>query len=252
MAFSWYVYTPLEPKEALALEDRLRERLDALFRARPTLVPKGPAWGDVTVEEAVPSADDVAELSEAYGREVSDEVLDRLDGCRSALSVERNGVRELDPLQVSILRYLLEQVPNCLVDWGDMQIVLAEDILVDVDEYASAGNLNNLSGVYDPAPTESAPEAAPVETEGLVRATETETALETITADPFLRRRFERRLEDDYPEFVEKYVASLEARGPVGDEAAATELGVGREALDPMLAKLRDMAVGLAEEADED
>ncbi len=225
----------------------------ALFAARPGLVRKPEDWGDITVEDAVPNGDDVAELSDAYGRDVSDEVLDRLDECRSALSVERNGVQDLDGIQVSILRYLIEHAGPCLVDWGDMQIVLSEDILQEIGEYPSVGDLGN--------PGEPAPEPEPVTetaelTEegpnavGFARAAETEKAIDAVSEDPFLQRRFVRLLEK-YPDYVKSYVALLSERGALGDKAAAKKLGVPLKKLEPELQKLHDFALELADEVDD-
>jgi hypothetical protein len=251
VAFSWFVYTPLSAKEALAVEDRLRAVVGALIASRPALAKVGQEWGDVTVEEALPSADDVAELSDAFGRPVSDDVLDRLDTCRSSLCVERNGVHDLDPLQVSLLRWLIDNLGPCLVDWGDMNIVLSEDVLTDIDEYPSAGNLDGTGPI--PADPAAAPAAdAPVGdvSVGVERATETGQAIEAVSEDPFLRRRF-MRLVESYPQWVKTYVKILEERGPVGDAVVSKELGVAVDKLDPHLQKLHDEALDLADEADE-
>jgi hypothetical protein len=250
LAFSWIVYTTLAPRDALVVEEKLREGIDALLKARPGLARKGGEWGDVTVEEAVPSADDVAELADAYDREVSEEVLDRLDVCKSAFSVERAGVRDIDPLQVSILRFLLDQCGPCLVDWGDMQIVLSEDVEAELSSYASAGDLR-----HPPAP-EAAPAAkpeaaAPASEAGLERSTATENAMEAIASDPFLDKRFKRALAA-FPDFVRAYVDRVGSKGALGDAAAAKELGVTLEKLEPQLKKLHETATGLAAEAEDD
>lgn len=255
MAFSWFVYASIAPKAALALEDRLRAAIDELVERDPTLLHRGQSWGDVTVGEAVPSADDVAELSEAYDREVPEEVLDRLDACRSALEIERNGVSDLDPLQVSILRWIVHEIPECLIDWGDFQIVRSEEVIADLTSFASAGALGGIGG--------DEPAAAPVATaeggdvgeaepdDSLDRATATSQAIEAIADDPFLKRRFQRQL-DKYPLFVKNYVKLLDAQGPIADAGAAKELKVAIGDLAPQLEKLYEMAVELAEEAAEE
>ena len=177
-------------------------------------------------------------------------VLDRLEGCRTAFSVERIGASELDPLQVSILRFLISQVGPCLVDWGDMQIVLSEDVLLEIDEYPSAGALGEPG-----APAKTKPgkgkKAQEAEPPGLSRSTEIEAALEAVTGDPFLRRRFVTLIES-FPDFVERYVALIEGRGAMGDAAAAKELGMDVEKLAPQLSKLHKKMTELASEADED
>lgn len=252
MSFSWFVYTSLTPKAALAVEDRLRAAIDELVERDPTLLHRGQAWGDVTVGEAVPSADDVAELSEAYDREVPEEVLDRLDACKSALEIERNGVSDLDPLQVSILRWIIHEVPICLVDWGDFQIVRSEEVLADLATFVSAGALGGIGGdgpvavTIAPEPVEEAPPDDSID-----RATATSQAIEAITEDPFLKRRFARALEK-YPQFVKSYVKLLAAQGPIGDAGAARELKVAIGDLAPQLEKLYEMAVELADEAAEE
>ena len=252
MAFSWLVYTSLSAKKALELEKRLSLALEELLASRKDLVKKGGEWGEVTVEDAVPSSDDVAELSEAYGRDVSEDVLDRLDECRSALSVDRNGVSDIDPLQVSILRWILHEVGPCLIDWGDFQIVRSEDVAADMANYQSAGPLGGIGGDEPPPAVEAAPGEAPAapSQEGLERAAETTHAIDAVKEDPFLKRRFLRTLEK-YPEFVKNYVKILGERGAIPDATAAQELGVPVAKLAPHLEKLHDETLDLADEADD-
>jgi hypothetical protein len=140
LGFSWLVYTTLPAKDATNLGDALKAAVQKVVDARPALAKKG-GWGDISVEEVVPSSDDVLELSEAYERPVSDEVLSRLDRCVTALSVERYGASDLDALQVSMLRYVLGRTGPALIDWGDIQVVLSEDVLAEIDQYDSVGDL---------------------------------------------------------------------------------------------------------------
>ncbi len=247
MPFSWYVYSKLSRREAQKLEVAVRAEVEKLLKARPGLVKKKGQWGDITIEDGVPTADDVEELSEAFGRDVDEEVLDRLDECRSAINVERSGVHELDPLQVSILQYLVQRCGKCLVDWGDFQIVRSEEVLGDLASYESAGVLGEA--VAASAPSE-APVPVSTEEAGLSRSTLTERALESVHEDPFLDRRLERAL-DAYPEFVRRYVKLLDERGALGDATAAAELGVAVGVLTPELQKLHDLTVDLAKQADE-
>lgn len=249
MAFSWYVYSKLSPREALKLEESLRAEVEKLLEAQPHLVKKKGQWGDIAVEDAVPTADDVEELSEAYGRDVEEEVLDRLDECRSAINVERAGVRDLDPLQVSILQFLLQRCGKCLVDWGDMQIVRSEEVIKDLGTYESAGVLGDPSS--QPVVVTAPPAPERVSEPGLSRSTATERALEALHEDPFLDRRLMRALEK-YPEFVQRYVKLLDERGALGDAAAAKELGVEVAALGPELQKLHDFTTDLAKKKDEE
>jgi hypothetical protein len=243
LAFSWFVYTTLSTRDAQTLEEGMREALDQLLRERPGLI-RGAEWGDVNVEADLPAVDDVVELSEAYDRPVSDEVLDRLESCRSAISVERAQVSDLDPLQVSILQYLVERAGPCLVDWGDMQIVLSEDVLTEIAEYPSAGRLGEpYAGT--PAGAERAQRPlGPVA--GLDRAAQTERAIELVSEKPFKQRRYLRMLEK-LPEFAQNYVRMLSESGAVGDVEAAAKLGVTREELEPALAKLHKVTTGLAD-----
>lgn len=249
MSFSWFVYTPLSPKEALAVEDRLRAAIEVLLESRPSLVRAGADWGEITVGEAVPSADDVAEIAEAYDRDVSEDMLDRLDACKSALEIERNGVDELDPLQVSILQWLLDNLPPCLVDWGDFQIVSSEVVRADLTDFPSAGSLGG-SGTEGVVARAGGP-ADDVASPDLERSEATVAAMTLLSGDPDLQRRFLKLLEK-YPEYVKNYVKLVEARGALTDEKAADHLSVPVDKLAKQLDKLHGMATGLAEEAAEE
>jgi hypothetical protein len=248
VAFSWYVYSKLSPREALKLEESLRAEVEKLLETQPGLVKKKGQWGDIVVEDAVPTPDDVEELSEAYGRDVEEEVLDRLEECRSAINVERAGVKDLDPLQVSILQFLLQRCGKCLVDWGDMQIVRSEEVIKDLGTFESAGILGDPSATPIAVTAPPAPER--VSEPGLGRSTATERAIESLHEDPFLDRRFLRAIEK-YPEFIKRYVKLLDERGALGDGAAAKELDVPLATLGPELQKLHDFAVDLAKKKDE-
>ncbi len=252
VSFNWYVYSTLSKKQALAVEDRLNEALERLFEAQPALAGKRVEdWGELTVEEAVPSADDAAELGEAYGRSVSEEVLDRLDACRTAFAVERHGVNELDALQVSVLRFLIDAVGPCVVDWGDLQIVLSEDVLEELDEYADAGELGSGGAPRAPRPAKAEAETSEEASVGLGRSEETEAALEKIASDPFISKRLVRALAG-YPDFVQAYVEALRRKGPVSDAAAAKAHGVSVDDLEPELVRFHRFVLELADEIEDD
>lgn len=246
MAFSWYVYTRLAVRDARAVEQRLKVAVEALIASRPTLVRKGGRWGESGVETGVPSADDVAELAEAYDRTVSDEVLDRLDECTSAFHIDRAGVNELDPLQVTMLRWLIAEVGPCVVDWGDQNVVLSEDVLLEIDEYPDAGDLRTPT----PAPAPARGEAPAGGVPGAKRAEATMAALETVHEDPFLDRRLMKLLET-WPDLVTHYVKLLEEQGAVSDADAAIALGVPADQMGGHLDKLRDATTKLAGEAED-
>lgn len=245
MAFSWYLYSRLSLREAKAVDQRLKTAIDGLLDSRPGLVRKGQRWGETGVEGGVPSADDVAELAEAYDRVVSDEVLDRLDQCHSAFHIDRVGVNDLDPLQVSILRWLIAQVGPCVIDWGDQNVVLSEDVLTEVDDYPDAGDLATPTPA--PAPTRGTGSNTPSD---VARAEATVAALETVHEDPFLDRRL-MKLLDSYPEWVKHYVKLLDEEGAVSDAVAAAELGVPPEQMAKSLDELRAATTKLAKEANE-
>ncbi len=252
VSFSWYLYSNLSKKQASALEERARDAIDRVLEARPDLLGrKKGSWGDITVEEAVPSADDAAELGEAYGRVVSDEVLDRLDDCRTSISVERDGVNELDPLQVSLLRFLLDSTGPALVDWGDLQIVRSEDVLDELDDFDDAGDL--ATGLPRPARPRAASASVGAEptsaadSSGVDRAREVITALETIATDPFVAKRLARGWPS-YPEFVRRWVTALQQRGPVADAAAVRELGVDADEFESAAHRFSRFVLELADE----
>lgn len=251
MSFSWFVYSPLSEKEAQVVEEKLRTAIDALIEARPSLVRPGGDWGEITVGDAVPSADDVAEIAEAYDRDVSEDMLDRLDACKSALEIERNGVDELDPLQVSILQWLIENLPPCLIDWGDFQIVSSEVVKDDLSDFPSAGPLGDPGAEAPVARRSSKEEVVDEEAPDLERSEETVSAMALVSGDPSLQRRFAKLLEK-YPEYVKNYVKLVELRGALTDEKAADQLSVPVGKLAKQLDKLHVMVTGLAEEAAEE
>lgn len=251
MAFSWLVYSPLSTKAALALEERLRPEIDKLLERVPTLKKKG-AWGEITVSADVPAVDDVLDLAEAYDRDLPEEVLERLEACKSSIEIERNGVNDLDPLQVSLLRWLIAEIGPCLIDWGDFQIVTSEGVAGDLEGFESAGVIGDADAAPKPAPKPKAKAPKAEEsTVGLERSQELEAAIAQISQDPFLLKRYRKTLEK-YPEFIRAYVIILQTDGALSDPAACKRLGVTQDKLSAGIVKLHDMTLDLVEEAEDD
>jgi hypothetical protein len=231
--------------DVMGVQADLEQLLDAWVEERGEQAAEELAetCGEVGPGGPVPSVDDVVRYNAGFGKTVDAEVLRRLATCRATLAIDPirdSGVEH--PLQVSILRFLVERLGasgGCLVDWGDHQIALGERVLDDLKSRRSRGRLGA-----------DAPEKArkPVrrrkERPGEVRSLRIFAAVERCAADPDLSIDLRRLLSAS--DLQARYLRLLENAGAMEDARAASELSVGADelaaALEDLDAKLRDLA----------
>jgi hypothetical protein len=245
MSWTWFIYTPLPTKEVLAVvaeldlvlaewvDDRGEEAACELAETCGEVVPGGPA------ADGPPSADDVVRINATFGHTVDPLVLERLQACRSSLAVDRiHGSGVEHPLQVSILRFLVQRVGACLVDWGDHQIALGERVLADLEKLKSRGRLGADPGMPRKPIRRRKPKP------GEVRSLNLFGMVEHCAADPDLALDLRRLLPALSPAQL-AYLRLLETAGAMDDKRTAAELSLGEDALNEALldldAKLRNI-----------
>ncbi|MFU8805567.1 MAG: hypothetical protein ACNA8W_17270 [Bradymonadaceae bacterium] len=210
MSWSWHIYAPRTLSELDEIVDAYEEALathieDKVFDEDSELgmvLPGGP----------VPSPEDVAEARAKFADKVPDEVLERLSMCTGALLIENPGIPEVDPLQASSLRFLLELTSPGIVDWGDFDMELSEDVLARLVELPDA---EPLGGESVSAEIPLAP--------GVKGAMDILEDLERIGRVQELRIDFERAVRR-LPEMAQHYLALLYTQGVQSDEGAAQKL----------------------------
>jgi hypothetical protein len=234
MSWTWFIYSPLSMNEVLAVQSDLDHALEAWAEERGDEGAEElmETCGEVGPGGAVPSCDEVVRYNENFRLPVDRDVLNRLSTCRTSLAIDRirqSGVEH--PLQVSILRFLVERLGACLVDWGDHQIAVSERVLDDLKKYRSRGRLGAT------AEKERKPTRRRKERRGEVRSLRIYNAIERCSNDPDLSIDL-RRLLPSMGAIQTAYLHLLETAGVMDDNRAAAELKVG---LDELNAALEDL-----------
>jgi hypothetical protein len=234
MSWTWFIYSPLSMNEVLAVQSDLEQALEAWVEERGEEAAEElmETCGEVGPGMPVPSSDDVIRYNENFRQTVDPDVLKRLATCRTSLAIDRireSGVEH--PLQVSVLRFLVERLGACLVDWGDHQIALSERVLDDLKKHRSRGRLGATRQ------RERKPIRQRKERPGEVRSLRIYNAIERCSSDPDLSIDL-RRLLPSMTAIQTAYLRLLETAGVMDDRRAAAELKVGADELNAGLEDL--------------
>lgn len=183
------------------------------------------AWGEIMAGGEIPTREQVVGAYRRLRLELTADVVDRLEGCRSSLLIDRPGDIDTDRLQVSVLRYLLEGAGQGLVMFNDYPLVPTDQALTI---------LRRKRGAPGFVTEVSAPEKRAVKTRkerpGEVRALRVLEVLRSAAADPGVAIDVRRSLERA-SEGARRYASLLMTEGAMDDERAAKSLGVKQAAL---------------------
>jgi hypothetical protein len=114
MSVEFVVFSALPPAELERVEQECRARLEAWFDDHED---SGDEWGEFALGGWVPPPEQAAQMVWLAGDRGpapsssarTKQILARLKTIRSAITIERPGNLEVDRLQVSILRFLVER-----------------------------------------------------------------------------------------------------------------------------------------------
>jgi hypothetical protein len=233
MSWSWYVYTARAPSEVIEVGGELDAALASFFDDH-----------DVDEDYAEPAAggfppptpDDVVAHRAQFREVVSPTLLERLGTCRATFSFDcvRSEPDE-SPLQVSILKFCLERLAPCVIDWGDLSLELGETALGRLSRMRSRGRLG-------PAPARKArPIKRRVEKPGEVRAVrileKLDHAAEQVEEHPEAALDL-RSAVATLSENAQAYLALLLEEGALPDAAAQKRLGFDGDAFVAMIAEV--------------
>jgi hypothetical protein len=233
MSWSWYVYTARAPSEVIEVECELEAALAAFFEDH-----------DIDDDYAEPAAggfppprpDDVVAHRAQLREVVSPTLLERLSACRATFSFDHvRSEPDESPLQVSILKFCLERLAPCVMDWGDLSLELGEVVLGRLSRMRSRGRLG-------PAP---APKARPikrrVEKPGEVRAVrileKLDHASEQVDEHPEVALDLRSAIAT-LSTTAQAYLALLLEEGALADAAAQKRLGLDGDAFVAAIAEV--------------
>ena len=205
MEATWQIVSPLPAAQMSALESAVDRAVDAYLEANPDCPD---TFGEVLASDEVPDAKELAGKKKALPAPVQE----RLAQCHSVLTIERPGSLAKDPLQVSILRYVLEHSGEAVVVFDGKTPELAEKVLADLEKRKAAQGF----GVSAELPPELDGELEP-------RAGRILSILEAAEDNMDLAIDLRASL-NRASEMARRYVMLLMQEGAVDDERAARSL----------------------------
>jgi hypothetical protein len=169
-----------------------------------------------------PRPEVVAESLPRKGKTDPRRILERVALCKTTVTFEYvrpSHYPEENPLQVTILRFWLERLAPCVMDWGDFAVELGEDVLARLRKMKSKGTLGHVP------PAKKKPVRRRVARPGEVRSVRILQRLEVARADPDLAVDLGRALAKlSAP--AERYLTLLLEEGAVDDSKAMRALEV--------------------------
>jgi hypothetical protein len=240
MGGEWRIYSGLSSQEAAAIEERYAAALEAYLDEHPD-AEGGSRLAEVLASGLVPATEEILSALDLAPQDLAPAVRERLENCRSVLILDRPGNLELDRLQVSALRYLLEQAAPCLLGGGEDRLELGEKVISGLRRYRSSGP---LEGKPEP-PAPPRPVRRRAERPGEVRALRMLATLRALEDDPLLAEQARGRIRA-VPELGRRYLRHLMEDGPANDTEVAKALGVPRPELELAADELDRLLIDLA------
>lgn len=143
MSATFTILSPLDPKRMIDVENAVEVALEQYLEDHPDC---DDDWGQMGPGGLLPSLDEVRAAYARYGLTLEQDVLARFQRCRSAFTIDRPGDIEVaGGLQVSLLRFLLEEIGESLVLLNDYPFETSEALLTRLKKRRSAPGFGKSS-----------------------------------------------------------------------------------------------------------
>lgn len=150
MSATWFIYSPLAPQQMRSLEEECDSAIEEYLEEHPDCDDQ---FGEILAGGALPAPEEVRRAYGHYRLPLAPAILDRLGRCRSVMTIDRPGDLDVDALQVSALRFLLERAGEALVMRNDYPLEPAEELLAEIARKQGApGFLEDDADDDDEAP----------------------------------------------------------------------------------------------------
>lgn len=227
MTQAWHLLSPRPAHEIEQLAAACA-RAVAAFRAA-----RGPhACGEVTAGGPRPTAGQVVAAYRAMGLNATVQLVERLDDCESVLTIERPADLDTAPLQVAVLRALLDEMGRGLVLLDGFPLLTPDEARRRLQGKRTVRGFAAMLRGADAE--EEAPEEERVISD---RAANILARFEAAEEDPDLALDLSGALRR-LPELCVRYARLLVEQGALPDTEAARRLGVSEKALADAAAKL--------------
>ncbi len=241
MAWTYYIYSSLTVERIQELESKYSEAFSNFLEKHPELADTDESTGMVFVGSLVPSVDEVVAANAEFEISIHSTILDRLKDCRSVIEIENPVSPESSRLQVTTLRFLLENSDKAIMDWGDYQLQLSEKALAKIKGLDSFGEMGaSSSGSKAPAaPVKEAP--------GEFRAKHIVHLFHMAEENHELAIDLQKMITRQ-PEPIQKYLAHLFSHGPMGDAEAAKGLAIPAKTLTSLMPALEKALAAIVDD----
>ncbi|AKT36114.1 hypothetical protein [Chondromyces crocatus] len=235
MSATWWIYSPLAPEAMRALEDECERVLEAYLEAHRDSEDE---YAEVLASSKLPTLDELEALYRRSRKSIPASVTARFEACRSMMILERPGDLDVDAVQVSMLRFLLEKTGEALVLFNDGALETSEEVLRDLARKRGAADFL-LEKPAAPArpPARRGVKATGDDASGEARAGRVEQMLSAARVNPELSIDVVEVLRKT-PDLGRRYAALLIEEGAMSDASAAETLGVDRSEVGAVAAKL--------------
>jgi hypothetical protein len=239
-SLTWTLLSPLG-------QDELRAIADEAVAALAPFEDDADSLGDILRQAQRPPVKAIMAAYAKFGTPLDESVLKRLEKCESVLVIEDPADLDRDPLQVAVLRYLVDRMGKGFVLFNDFPLVETELVISELKKKKTVKDFAPVPSAKKPAakkkstkaPAKSAksdddgeePAAAPVakggraERPGELRAIRILRTLEAVGDNRDLAIDM-RDMFRQLPVLSQRYAAFLIDEGVVDDVTAAKELGV--------------------------
>jgi hypothetical protein len=188
-------------------------------------------WGEFSAEGDVPSRLEVEREYRALHVQLPPHIRQRLQACRSVMRIEDPGDLRSNPLQLSLLRFILARIGEGLIMFDDYPLERTDAVLESLRRRPGA------VGFSDPPHAEHSSRGAPTRPPSEVRA------LRILEVVHHAERNMDlavdlREALSRLPPLSRNYLALLYEEGMVDDLKASRLLGVKPEELEPAIDSL--------------
>jgi hypothetical protein len=223
-------FSPLSPDELEDVVLSCTAEIEAYRARHPTIADR---TGELTMGGTVPTVDEARAAHESYEEPFTDALAKKLAKIRSACTVTEPGDLELSPLQVSVVRYLVDRIDDGLALLIDYPLLTIAACIDELKGYKARDDFQPLDEDEGPDPLAAlfggsrAKKSSP---KNKSRSEKILDMLEKARADSELAldaQKVLRRVSEN----ARAYGAALFEFGPIDEAKAAAKLGLPEDAV---------------------
>ena len=228
MGVTWKILSPVSARDMLEIERECERALEDYLDHHPEHAGR---WGEFSAGGTMPVRAEVEREYRSLRMHLPPPVRQRLEACRSVMSIEAPGDLQSSPLQLSLLRFILARAGDGLIMFNDYPLERTDAVLDSLRRRRGA------PGFVDARPAEHGRRGAPERPPSEVRALRILEVVHHAERNMDLAVDLRDALSRLQP-LSRNYLALLYEEGMVDDLKASRLLGVKPEELEPAIDSL--------------